>query len=204
MNKGSTKIDIVLIVFIILAVLLQIGIVKLGTIAFDGNVPVSKNNTVIISFKADKVECHTSHGLGRFTNTDHNIFYYHNSEKYIYPDLYCFQYNGKNVAEDLEKEYLTLTCQKGTNYVVALKGENVDFYTLRDYNISKTISLILGIIFMLIIESVYLFGVAYYILDNYIPPYSYRGFAFKKIEILIRKHKKVNTENTSVDSMYPN
>lgn len=157
---------------------------------FEGNVPVSEVNTVTVCFKPDKVEVVKFRVyFTRGVKWERGVYFYNDSEKYRYPYQFFSQYDGEDLVKDLENEYLTVTCKKGTNNVVALKGENNVFLTLKSYNSSATIGLILGILFTILIESIYLFAFGYYVFSNYVPPYNYRGFAFNKIRIHIHNYQ---------------
>lgn len=189
MKKILSNIDAMTIVFTIFALAFQIGIIVMVPFVFDGNVPVAEKNTVTVCFKPDKVEVVESRGFGRHSSTQRTVYFYNNTDKYRYSYIFFAQYDGENLAEDIAKEYLTVTSQKGTDNVVALKGENFVFYTLSNYNSSAIIGLILGIFIMILIEAIYLFIFGYYVFANYVPPYSYRGFAFNKIGIHIHNYQ---------------
>ncbi len=150
-----------------------------------------EENTVTISFKADKVERVKRHifAPGRGSRTERIVYFYHNLEKYTYPYQLFSQYDGEDLVKDLKNEYLTVTLKEGTNKVVALEGENTVFITLDRYNNSATLGLIFCILFMILIEALYLFVFGYYVFSNYVPPYSYRGFAYNKIGIHIHNYQ---------------
>ena len=141
---------------VVIVTLIQLVIIGIGVAAaYGGNIPVSEKNTETISFRPDKVE---SRSNGFLNITSKYVVFYHNSEEYKYGHILINQYDGDDLVKDLENEYLMVTCLKGTNRVVALTGENILFYTLRDYNISATIGfVVIAVILMPVIESVFLF-----------------------------------------------
>ena len=190
MKKILSYIDTMTVVFTVFAIIVQLVIIGIIPFVFEGNVPVSEDNTVTVSFKPDKVEVVERRvPFARYAHKEKIVYFYHNSEKYRYLFQFFSQYDGDDLVNDLKNEYLTVTCKNGTNDVVALKGENIVFHTLESYNSSATIGLIFGILFMVLIESIYLFASGYYVFSNYVPPYSYSGFAFKKIGIHIHNHQ---------------
>lgn len=191
LKKIISHIDLTAIIFTIVAILLQVGIIVMIPFVFEGNVPVHEEKTVTISFKPDKVERIERRIFKRRggSNIERNVYFYNNEVKYKYPYQFFSQYDGEDLVKDLENEYLTVTIKEGTNKVVAIEGEETTFITLESYNSSATLGLVFGILFMIFIEAIYLFACGYYVFGNYVPPYSYRGFAYNKIGIHIHNYQ---------------
>ena len=143
--------------------IVQLLIILLGFVAQKSNMPVSEKDTYTICFTPDKVEYKESIGIGRFSQSDKNLYIYSDGKEYMYGNLFSYQYIGDSLKKDLMNDTLTATIEKDTERVVALRGEKANYYSIDDFNHSAIIRFSLGWIVMLVIEGVFAFVVLFFI-----------------------------------------